>query len=89
MLITNPSHSAYGSASGIAKLYGILANGGVYKGKRLFNAERTVKTLSQFVISGVDQILKVKVNFGHGVTLSPTPIVSIYFTINHIDLKFY
>ena len=63
------SHGS-GTAESLAKLYGILANGGQYKGKQVLS-EKAIRALKEPAISGVDQMLGIKVQRGMGTWLIP------------------
>ncbi len=75
-LVENPSHSGFGPASAMAKFYGILANGGQHKNKRLISAEG-VEKLKDVMTSGEDKVLFLNITYGRGTTLFSTPTVSV------------
>ena len=59
-----------GTAKSVAKLYGILANGGHYKGKQVLSQE-VIKTLEEPVVTGVDQMLGIRKQNGMRTWLMP------------------
>merc|ERR1711894_293375 len=52
-----PSAHGFGTAASVAKLYGIIANGGSYKGKRYFSQDQ-IDTFDKKVVEGQDCIMK-------------------------------
>ncbi|KAL3871009.1 hypothetical protein ACJMK2_039034 [Sinanodonta woodiana] len=71
--ITVSSYSATGTARGLAKLYGILANGGTYQGKQLLSKE-VIEKLSSTVIEGFDVVIQADgVKYGPGVQIKLNP----------------
>ncbi|KAK3611826.1 hypothetical protein CHS0354_040498 [Potamilus streckersoni] len=71
--ITVSAYSATGTARGLAKLYGILANGGTYQGKQLLSKE-VIEKLSTTVIEGFDVVTQVDgVKYGQGVHMKLNP----------------
>src|SRR5438067_2835294 len=71
------SFSGIGSASSLAKFYGMLANDGVMEGRRYFSSE-TIALMSTTVTSGADRILRIPTAFSAGfmkdVPGAPRPI---------------
>ena len=63
------SHGS-GTAESVAKLYGILANGGQYKGKQVLSQE-AIKSLERPAVTGVDQMLGILKQNGMGTWLMP------------------
>jgi CubicO group peptidase (beta-lactamase class C family) len=59
------SFSGIGSASALAKFYGMLANGGVLEGQRYFSPE-TIALMSTTLASGIDRILQIPSAFSAG-----------------------
>jgi CubicO group peptidase (beta-lactamase class C family) len=59
------SFSAIGSASSLAKFYGMLANGGEIDGERYFAAE-TIGWMSTTLTSGTDRIFQIPTAFSAG-----------------------
>jgi CubicO group peptidase (beta-lactamase class C family) len=59
------SFSGIGSASSLAKFYGMLANGGTLDGRRYFSAE-TIALMTTTLTSGVDRILQIPTAFSAG-----------------------
>jgi CubicO group peptidase (beta-lactamase class C family) len=59
------SFSGIGSASSLAKFYGMLANGGVLEGRRYFSSE-TIALMTTTLTSGVDRILQIATAFSAG-----------------------
>jgi CubicO group peptidase (beta-lactamase class C family) len=59
------SFSGIGSASALAKFYGMLANGGVLDGQRYFFPE-TIAFMSTTLASGIDRILQIPTAFSAG-----------------------
>lgn len=64
------SFSGIGSASSLAKFYGMLANGGEIGGKRYFKAE-TIAWMSTTLASGTDRILQIPTAFSAGFMKDP------------------
>ena len=63
------SHGS-GTAQAVAKLYGILANGGRYEGKQVLSAE-SIRALEEPAMTGVDQMAGIRVQRGLGTWLMP------------------
>jgi CubicO group peptidase (beta-lactamase class C family) len=59
------SFSGIGSASSLAKFYGMLANGGELEGRRYFALE-TIAQMTTTLASGVDRILQIPTDFSAG-----------------------
>jgi CubicO group peptidase (beta-lactamase class C family) len=59
------SFSGIGSASSLAKFYGMLANDGVLAGKRYFSQE-TIALMTTTLTSGIDRILQIPTAFSAG-----------------------
>jgi len=59
------SFSGIGSASSLARFYGMLANDGVLKGRRYFSSE-TIAHMTTTLTSGVDRILQIPTAFSAG-----------------------
>jgi CubicO group peptidase (beta-lactamase class C family) len=59
------SFSGIGSASSLAKFYGMLANDGVLEGRRYFSSE-TIALMTQTLVSGIDRILQIPTSFSAG-----------------------
>ena len=59
------SFSGIGSASSLAKFYGMLANDGVLEGRRYFSSE-TIALMTTTLTSGVDRILQIPTAFSAG-----------------------
>ena len=72
------STNGYGTARDLAKLVGILANGGTHNGKSYISA-RTVKLLTEILTDGgTDKVIKTdKLQYGRGTTPLKTPLVSL------------
>ena len=70
-----PCGSSHGSgtAESVAKLYGILANGGKYGDQQVLSPE-TISALEEVAMTGVDQMLGVKVQRGMGSWLIPVVV---------------
>ena len=64
-----PGAGGRGSAYGIAKLFGILANGGSQQGKQLLSADG-IKAMSTLQIENEDAVLGLPVRWGAGVLLN-------------------
>jgi len=64
------SFSGIGSASSLAKFYGMLANGGEMEGRRYFNTE-TVALMTTPLASGTDCILQIPTSFSAGFMKDP------------------
>ena len=63
------SHGS-GTAESVAKLYGILANGGCYEGEQVLS-EKVIQALEDVEMTGVDQMIGIQVQRGMGTTLMP------------------
>jgi CubicO group peptidase (beta-lactamase class C family) len=59
------SFSGIGSASSLAKFYGMLANDGVLEGRRYFSSE-TIALMTTTLTSGIDRILQIPTSFSAG-----------------------
>ena len=59
------SFSGIGSASSLAKFYGMLANGGEMEERRYFNVE-TIAQMTTTLASGIDRILQIPTTFSAG-----------------------
>jgi len=59
------SFSGIGSASSLAKFYGVLANGGALEGQRYFSPE-TISRMTTPLASGLDRILQIPTAFSAG-----------------------
>jgi CubicO group peptidase (beta-lactamase class C family) len=59
------SFSGIGSASSLAKFYGMLANDGVLEGQRYFSPE-TIALMTTTLTSGLDRILQIPTAFSAG-----------------------
>ena len=59
------SFSGIGSASALAKFYGMLANNGEIDGKRFFKAD-TIAQMTTTLASGIDRILQIPTAFSAG-----------------------
>ncbi|XP_045194379.2 beta-lactamase domain-containing protein 2-like [Mercenaria mercenaria] len=55
--VTVSSLSGTGTARGLAKMYGIIANGGTHDGKQLLSKE-SINRLSQAVVRGADSVMR-------------------------------
>ena len=64
------SFSGIGSASALAKFYGMLANGGEIEGTRYFKAE-TISQMTTPLASGIDRILQIPTAFSAGFMKDP------------------
>jgi CubicO group peptidase (beta-lactamase class C family) len=59
------SFSGIGSASSLAKFYGMLANDGILDGRRFFSSE-TITLMTTTLTSGIDRILQIPTAFSAG-----------------------
>jgi CubicO group peptidase (beta-lactamase class C family) len=59
------SFSGIGSASSLAKFYGMLANGGELEGRRYFKPA-TISQMTTTLASGIDRILQIPTAFSAG-----------------------
>jgi CubicO group peptidase (beta-lactamase class C family) len=59
------SFSGIGSASSLAKFYGMLANNGALDGRRYFSPE-TIALMTTTLTSGIDRILQIPTSFSAG-----------------------
>jgi CubicO group peptidase (beta-lactamase class C family) len=66
----NVSFSGIGSASALAKFYGMLANGGEMGGRRFFDA-KTIAQMSTPLASGIDRIFEIPTSFSAGFMKDP------------------
>jgi CubicO group peptidase (beta-lactamase class C family) len=64
------SFSGIGSASSLAKFYGMLANGGVIEGRQYFSSE-TIALMTTPLASGTDCILQIPTAFSAGFMKDP------------------
>jgi CubicO group peptidase (beta-lactamase class C family) len=64
------SFSGIGSASSLAKFYGMLANDGVLAGRRYFSSE-TIELMTTTLTSGIDRILQIPIAFSAGFMKDP------------------
>ena len=64
------SFNGIGSASSLAKFYGMLANGGELDGRRYFKPE-TIAQMTTTLASGVDRILQIPTAFSAGFMKDP------------------
>ena len=64
------SFSGIGSASSLAKFYGMLANGGEFDGRRYFKPQ-TIAQMTTTLASGVDRILQIPTAFSAGFMKDP------------------
>lgn len=64
------SFSGIGSASSLAKFYGMLANDGVLEGHRYFSSE-TIALMTTTLTSGIDRILQIPTAFSAGFMKDP------------------
>jgi CubicO group peptidase (beta-lactamase class C family) len=64
------SFGGIGSASSLAKFYGMLANGGEMDGRRYFNRE-TIALMTTTLASGIDRILQIPTAFSAGFMKDP------------------
>ena len=70
------SFSGYGTARDLAKLYGILANGGTYKGKSYLSPE-TTRLLTEVLADGTEYVMGMKdFPMSRGTSPVKTPLVS-------------
>ena len=70
------SYSGYGTARDLAKLMGILANGGSYNGKSYMSPE-TTRLLTEVLTEGAEYVMGMPdLQFGRGVSPFPSPLVS-------------
>ena len=60
----------------MAKLYGIVMNGGSHEGKKLFRNKKIIKKLTEILTEGEDKVLLLQMNYGRGLNRIPTPAVS-------------
>ena len=71
------SYSGYGTARDLAKLMGILANGGSHKGRSYMSPE-TTRLLTEVLTERVDDIVAVQFPYGRGTTPFKSPLVSSF-----------
>lgn len=70
----NPSTHGYGTATSIAKLFGILANGGIWNGKKTLSSN-VINQLSIPEIEGEDLCVFIPQTMGLGTKLLKSPKV--------------
>ena len=70
------SYSGYGTARDLAKLMGILANGGSYNGRSYMSPE-TIRLLTEVLTDKTDQVVPWPMVYGRGTTPLLSPLVSI------------
>ncbi|XP_033103387.1 uncharacterized protein LOC117106142 [Anneissia japonica] len=68
-LVEVPSAFGVGTAEGLAKLYGILANGGEVNGKKIMS-KRAIEILNTGVSKGFDKTIEIDVEWGPGTGIS-------------------
>ena len=73
--IRNPSIMSTGNAHAVAKLYGILANGGSLGDKKLMSPS-TVELQAQPIKSGKDKCISIPAIYGRGYNIHTTPKVN-------------
>ena len=64
------SSHGFGTAESLAKLHGILANGGVFNGKQVLS-EKSISALEEPALAGVDQMMGMIASRGMGTALMP------------------
>ena len=69
------SYSGYGTARDLAKLMGILTNGGSYNGTTLMSQDTTA-LLTDVLTEGDELVMGRTTQFGRGVTPIKSPLVS-------------
>lgn len=69
-LLNIVSFSGIGSATALAKFYGMLANGGELGGVRFFN-ETTLRWMSETLSSGIDEVFEIPTAFSAGFMKDP------------------
>lgn len=82
----NPSGLAYGNARTLAKLYGLLANGGSYQGKSLMSPS-TIAQLTRIIKGGIDKSIKLERHYGFGFCILQSPKVLTISRLNDINIK--
>ena len=74
--IPNPSSHGFSSAIGLAKFFGILANKGQdMETKAHMLSEETINLLTESLIQGWDEVLKMDLTYGRGMLLRSSPNV--------------
>ena len=76
--IWNPSAFGHTNGRALAKLFGILANGGSYGGKELMS-QQTIVGQTKIVKSGYDKATKTDISYGRGYTIFMSPKVGHFF----------
>ena len=76
------SSHGFGTATSIAKLFGILSNGGMHEGKRLLSMT-AIARLNEPLSVGWDNVLRMQITYGRGVTLREVNPVRLAFSIFH------
>ena len=74
------SYSGYGTARDLAKLMGILANGGSYNGTTFMSPE-TVRLLTEVLTDRPDEVLPHPQPYGLGTNPYRSPLVSRFYWI--------
>ncbi len=64
----------------MARLYGIVTNGGSHEGKKLFNKKETIQKLTEVLTAGEDKVIVMPMAYGRGFSRFPTPDVSGLFS---------
>ena len=64
------SSHGFGTAESLAKLHGILANGGVFSGKQVLS-EASISALEEPALAGQDQMMGMMASRGMGTALMP------------------
>ena len=72
----NPSAYSHGNGRELAKLFGILANGGSFNGKQIMSPA-TIKLQTEKIKSGKDECLKIDITYGRGYTIMESPKVKV------------
>ena len=68
------SFNGYGTSRDLAKVMGILANGGSYNGKSYMSPE-TVRLLTEVLTDKMDEVIRIPAAIGRGTVVIKSPMV--------------
>ena len=77
--VTHASTHGHSTAAALAKIYGIVANGGSFKGRKLLS-QRTIQDMITPGMQSKDIIFNVNTTYGAGLHIVPNQKVSIKIT---------
>ena len=82
-----PSTHGHGTAANMAKLFGIVANGGTYNGMRLLSPQ-SIKKFTQPIVAGIDASFGMDASWSLGTHLITT-VTGNEEVINEIEFAFF